>query len=426
MQEQNSAQADKKAGKKKKTSSLPETCDGENLAKHENLSQQSCSSPNHSDGSLATSKRGRGRPRKSVEGSNGDDKTKTNTTPLKAGEAKPKQVHWHESTLAESSKTSSTSGKETKETEVVEQTKNVPTDAGPIEAAKKKKKAKKRKSKPSSVNNKESKSWSFVSFFSLPSLVSEKKVSQNKEEKGNFLFDRKLPYPRANIGPVIRIVAKPVEKKKKNLDDYEIYNDKDREYLSRMYKYDYSVYNKTGPDDKPYGPGQSSCKVILSFSLLLSLFSSLFLPPKQREVKNRECSDETNMSEWVCSLCQLGPFVKRLGELYGPYFVKCAPQQASSPAEKEVWFHDVCILWSPCYSVGVQLYQLESTIVESRESRCLACGKIGATLACFHRGCGFRSLHYPCAQQLGFVFNEQDFRAYCAEHNPSLSSSFLL
>lgn len=123
-------------------------------------------------------------------------------------------------------------------------------------------------------------------------------TTNKTKNKGNFLFERMLPYPRGNVGPVVRVESRPTNEKI-NLDECRIYNDKDREYLKKLFKnnYQYNIYNKNGPNEKPYFPSQI-------------------------EVKHRESRDESNVKDWICAFCQRGPLVDRLGELYGPYFVK--------------------------------------------------------------------------------------------------------
>ncbi|XP_020609974.1 protein piccolo-like [Orbicella faveolata] len=148
---------------------------------------------------------------------------------------------------------------------------------------------------------------------------------------------------------------------------------------------------------------------------------------------------------WVCSLCGKGSGYNLLGDLYGPYKTKFSKektdstskegkqsQKLSSPGRKsssssdvqldgetcdvDLWIHRDCGVWSPgVFMLGRTIHGLEQAVESAAQHKCTKCSELGATLACFKRGCN-KMFHYACARDSGCSFIEDNFTIFCSTH----------
>ena len=171
--------------------------------------------------------------------------------------------------------------------------------------------------------------------------------------------------------------------------------------------------------------------------------------------------DET----WICMFCRKSSHYCGLGDLFGPYFVTSdqgkslnlpspvkpnskdlvssfilggsdqagakakkrqkkksgtpesplkGSKQAGSDQKCEVWFHEDCICWLPQIRlIGNQILGLPEAIKVTQKAVCLKCGYRGCTIACSQKKC-HETAHFPCAQELHWEIDEDDFLARCA------------
>ena len=175
--------------------------------------------------------------------------------------------------------------------------------------------------------------------------------------------------------------------------------------------------------------------------------------------------DDHNIDEsWICMFCRKSSHYCGLGDLFGPYFVTSdqgkslnlpspvktnsrdlvssfilgGSDQAGAKAKKgqkkksgtpesplkgskqtgdqncEVWFHEDCICWLPQIRlIGNQILGLPEAIKVTQKAVCLKCGYRGCTIACSQKKC-HETAHFPCAQELHWEIDEDDFLARCA------------
>ncbi|KAL9956636.1 hypothetical protein ACROYT_G038142 [Oculina patagonica] len=177
-------------------------------------------------------------------------------------------------------------------------------------------------------------------------------------------------------------------------------------------------------------------------------------PPKKRKVSTSS-SPVKHIStrprggidgdSWVCSLCGKRNGYNLLGDLYGPYKTKFSKektdssskegkqsQKLSSPSRKsssssdvqadsescdvDLWIHRDCGVWSPgVFMLGRTIHGLEQAVESAAQHKCTKCSELGATLACFKRGCN-KMFHYACARDSGCSFIEDNFTIFCSTH----------
>lgn len=161
---------------------------------------------------------------------------------------------------------------------------------------------------------------------------------------------------------------------------------------------------------------------------------------------------------WVCSLCGKRSGSNLLGDLFGPYKAKFtkektesspvkdskSPQKLSLSGRKsytasdpsadrksnssadvreevetvdvDLWLHRDCGVWSPgVFMLGRTVHGLEQAVESAAQHKCTRCSEVGATLACFKRGCN-EMFHYACARDSGCSFIEDNFTIFCSTH----------
>ena len=175
--------------------------------------------------------------------------------------------------------------------------------------------------------------------------------------------------------------------------------------------------------------------------------------------------DVRNVDEsWICMFCRKSSHYHGLGDLFGPYFVTSeqgkslnlpspvksnskdlvssfilgGSDQAGAKAKKrqkkksgtpesplkgckqtgdqkcEVWFHEDCICWLPQIRlIGNQILGLPEAIKVTQKAVCSKCSYRGCTIACSQKKCR-ETAHFPCAQELYWQIDEDDFLARCA------------
>ena len=177
--------------------------------------------------------------------------------------------------------------------------------------------------------------------------------------------------------------------------------------------------------------------------------------------------DVRNVDEsWICMFCRKSSHYGGLGDLFGPYFVTSeqgkslnlpspakpnnskdlvssfilgGSDQAGAKAKKrqkkksgslesplkgskqtgsdqrcEVWFHEDCICWLPQIRlIGNQILGLPEAIKVTQKAVCIKCGYRGCTIACSQKKC-HNTAHFPCAQELHWEIDEENFLARCA------------
>lgn len=179
------------------------------------------------------------------------------------------------------------------------------------------------------------------------------------------------------------------------------------------------------------------------------------LPVKRISVRPRRGIDGES---WVCSLCGKRSGYNLLGDLYGPYKAKCAKEKTDSSPVKdskvspklslsdrksntssdasserksscspdakeevetcdvELWVHRDCSVWSPgVFMLGRTVHGLEQAVESAAQHKCTKCLEVGATLACFKRGCN-QMFHFACARDAGSSFVEDNFTIFCPAH----------
>lgn len=183
-------------------------------------------------------------------------------------------------------------------------------------------------------------------------------------------------------------------------------------------------------------------------------------PSKKRKVSNSSSSVKHVMSTkprggvdgdtWVCSFCGRQSGFNLLGDLYGPYKTKFSKeksmdgsskegklsQKMSSPSRRassssdiqtdsesydvDLWIHRDCGVWSPgVFMIGRTVHGLEQAVESAAQHKCTKCFELGATLACFKRGCN-KIFHYACARDSGSSFVEDNFTIFCSIHKVTL------
>lgn len=190
---------------------------------------------------------------------------------------------------------------------------------------------------------------------------------------------------------------------------------KDLSLLSSAMSFDYTIYNRLDNSDPSTKVPYSNTK-----------------PDSQSGIKLHrkaipQSKHEDNIENWRCAFCHLKPLEQGLGSLYGPYFVEMSvtsQQQMDSPSTSnstnsfltEIWVHEDCVVWSNVYLLGDTLFNLKETLIESQQTFCSVCKINGATISCVDRTCSHGTLHYPCANLIGFTLNSTTFTAHCAQH----------
>lgn len=134
---------------------------------------------------------------------------------------------------------------------------------------------------------------------------------------------------------------------------------------------------------------------------------------------------------WRCVFCNQKSHFKRLGDLFGPYFVPThcltAPEEEEKrPKSKrrsliaeaesgssEIWFHEDCFCWIPgVHLVGSRIVGMEEGVSVCRSTRCITCNELGASLGCTMPGCRVAT-HVPCSYQQAWVTDMHNFKATC-------------
>ncbi|XP_029344864.1 uncharacterized protein LOC100168927 isoform X2 [Acyrthosiphon pisum] len=151
------------------------------------------------------------------------------------------------------------------------------------------------------------------------------------------------------------------------------------------------------------------------------------------DVSNLESSD------WKCVFCSRGPHVRDIGydptgDLFGPYYVSIPKvvKPNDNPKRKkskhnlndndtsetfiEVWTHENCLVWaSGVYMVGDKIVGLEDSVRIAKNTICVYCGVIGASIGCTARHCK-SSIHYNCAIHVGWLLDSQNHMTTCNVH----------
>ncbi|XP_075587647.1 uncharacterized protein LOC124493752 isoform X3 [Dermatophagoides farinae] len=166
-----------------------------------------------------------------------------------------------------------------------------------------------------------------------------------------------------------------------------------------------------------------------------------------------DAQTEDRVDDWCCIFCQQRPNVNNLGYLYGPYYFdddfgiminNNGDRRTIFNAKIEIWFHEQCYLWTniPMATPYRPINSHSLTIInEALKSCCYYCNQIGATIACLMNQCDrhyhhnhfyrhhrmdqyyFQNmaivpmlLHYPCAIELNYQFDDNNFTVYCPDH----------
>ncbi|XP_048575665.1 chromodomain-helicase-DNA-binding protein 7-like [Nematostella vectensis] len=165
-------------------------------------------------------------------------------------------------------------------------------------------------------------------------------------------------------------------------------------------------------------------------------------PPSPSRILTIQPRGGVDGSKWCCAFCGKPSNSDFLGVLYGPYKAKLSrerrdlsrecrsPEKLLSPGGRripelpeelegsdiELWMHKDCGVWSQgVYMLGRTVHGLEQAVETAATHNCSKCSELGATLACFRRGCN-KIFHYACAKDSGCTFVEENFTIFCSSH----------
>jgi len=153
---------------------------------------------------------------------------------------------------------------------------------------------------------------------------------------------------------------------------------------------------------------------------------------------------------WCCFFCHKPSHYKKLGDLFGPYYVPTRiikpikntttsnsespkkgakrrrkselsePEPAPIPTppqvgdKSEIWFHEDCYIWIPCtHLVGGRLVGMEEAVEQCQELSCSVCGVTGASVGCTVHTCK-RAAHLCCAREDGWKLDMHNFAVRCS------------
>lgn len=97
---------------------------------------------------------------------------------------------------------------------------------------------------------------------------------------------------------------------------------------------------------------------------------------------------------------------------------ECSKEAPTEPGgdTQEHWVHEACAVWtSGVYLVAGKLFGLQEAMKVAVDMPCTSCHEPGATISCSYKGC-IHTYHYPCANDTGCTFIEENFTLKCPKH----------
>jgi len=128
-----------------------------------------------------------------------------------------------------------------------------------------------------------------------------------------------------------------------------------------------------------------------------------------------------------CVFCRIssddtaaGVFFDKENEFIGPFYDEAKStnnRQRQSGKMIKYWAHYQCVMWAPQVYMDEnnQFCMVEAEIKRSKHLSCCVCGKNGAVLGCYEKGCQF-TYHFHCAQEEHCYFDKELFAIYCPSH----------
>jgi len=117
-----------------------------------------------------------------------------------------------------------------------------------------------------------------------------------------------------------------------------------------------------------------------------------------------------------------GVFFDKENEFIGPFYdeAKGGPSKRQRAKSKLIkyWAHYQCVMWAPQVFMddAGRFQMVEAEIKRSKHLSCAVCGKNGAVLGCYEKGCHL-TYHWHCAvHRAHCYFDDELFAIYCPQH----------
>ena len=120
-----------------------------------------------------------------------------------------------------------------------------------------------------------------------------------------------------------------------------------------------------------------------------------------------------------CVFCRIesddtaeGVYFDKENEFIGPFYDET--NKRSNNKLVKYWAHYQCVMWSPQVFMNElnEFCNVEIEIKRGKNLTCTVCGKPGAVLGCYEKGC-YNTYHYQCAKQANCYFDNELFAIYC-------------